>query len=84
MSGNPTATFDFETIDLNTLGDITGAWSWSALGTNVFKGAVIGAATGAVAGSFTGPGVLVSAGVGAAAGAVGGAVDYTGGQLGLW
>ena len=78
------ATIDFETIDLASLADITGGWSWTDFGKNVGKGTAVGAASGAVAGIWSGPGVLASAGIGAAAGAVGGAVEYTGGQMGMW
>lgn len=77
-------TLEFESIDLDALYAITGAWSWRDFGRNVGKGAAVGAVSGGVAGIWSGPGVLASAGIGLVAGAAGGAVEYAGSQAGLW
>jgi hypothetical protein len=85
----------FETININSLNDITGGadFSFSELARATGGGAVTGAAGGAVGGAITGSfaggvGALPGAGIGALAGGAGGAVtgaiNNVGQQFGWW
>lgn len=83
----------FETINIDSLNDITGGFEWGQLaratGGGAVTGAAGGAAGGAVAGSFAGGvGALPGAGIGALAGGAGGAVtgalNNVGQQFGWW
>jgi len=83
----------FETINTDTLADVTGGFQWGQFGRAVGGGAAAGAAGGAAAGAIGGAfaggaGALPGAGIGALGGGVGGAitggVNNIGQQFGWW